>query len=144
MADTVLFSASATQRTLGFQKETLINSSLLRRDNLTPPEFSLILASDWSANLHRALDGVEPACQRISAADLASRPVKWPDLSLEAPEQLDYHQVQFALRKHQEEAFNDVVNGFKDADRGKLIMACGTGKTFYGTQNRRGDRWCRW
>ena len=86
--------------------------------------------SDWSPNLHRALDGVEPACQRISAADLASRPVKWPDLSLEAPEQLDYQQEQFALRKHQEEAFNDVVNGFKDADRGKLIMACGTGKTF--------------
>ena len=86
--------------------------------------------SDWSPNLHRALDGVEPACQRISAADLASRPVKWPDLSLEAPEQLDYQQEQFDLRKHQEEAFNDVVNGFKDADRGKLIMACGTGKTF--------------
>ena len=86
--------------------------------------------SDWSPNLHRALNGVEPACQRISAADIASRPVKWPDLSLEAPEQLDYQQEQFALRKHQEEAFNDVVNGFKDADRGKLIMACGTGKTF--------------
>ena len=85
---------------------------------------------DWSPNLHRALDGVEPACQRISAADLASRPVKWPDLSLEAPEQLDYQQEQFDLRKHQEEAFNDVVDGFKDADRGKLIMACGTGKTF--------------
>ena len=86
--------------------------------------------SAWSANLRRALDGVEPACQRISAADLASRPVKWPDLSVDDPDQLDYHQVQFDLRKHQEEAFNDVINGFKDADRGKLIMACGTGKTF--------------
>ena len=86
--------------------------------------------SDWSRNLHRALDGVEPACQRISAADLASRPVKWPDLSLEAPNQLDYQQIQFELRKHQEEAFNDVIKGFKDADRGKMIMACGTGKTF--------------
>ena len=86
--------------------------------------------TDWSRNLHRALDGVQPACQRVSAADLASRPVKWPDLSLEAPDQLDYHQVQFDLRKHQEEAFNDVINGFKDDDRGKMIMACGTGKTF--------------
>ena len=86
--------------------------------------------SDWSRNLHRALDGVEPACQRISAADLASRPVKWPDLSLEAPDQLDYQQVKFDLRKHQEEAFNDVINGFKNDERGKLIMACGTGKTF--------------
>ncbi len=86
--------------------------------------------SDWSANLRRTLDGLQPPCQRISAADLASRPVKWPDLSSEAAEQLDYQQETFSLREHQKQAFDDVINGFKDADRGKLIMACGTGKTF--------------
>ena len=32
--------------------------------------------SDWSANLRRTLNGLQPSCQRISAADLASRPVK--------------------------------------------------------------------
>ena len=31
---------------------------------------------------------------------------------------------------HQEEAINKVLSGFKDQNRGKLIMACGTGKTF--------------
>ena len=86
--------------------------------------------SDWSPNLHRTLDGLQPPCQRISAADLASRPVDWPDLSQETPEQLDYQQETFSLRAHQKEAFDEVVNGFKDVDRGKLIMACGTGKTF--------------
>ena len=86
--------------------------------------------SDWSANLRRTLDGLQPPCQRISAADLASRPVKWPDLSTEQAEQLDYQQETFSLREHQREAFDDVTNGFKDVDRGKLIMACGTGKTF--------------
>ncbi len=30
---------------------------------------------------------------------------------------------------HQCEAINDVVKGFRSADRGQLIMACGTGKT---------------
>ncbi|WP_186244061.1 DEAD/DEAH box helicase [Mycobacterium simulans] len=30
---------------------------------------------------------------------------------------------------YQGEAMNNVVNGFRQADRGKLIMACGTGKT---------------
>ena len=30
---------------------------------------------------------------------------------------------------YQGEAMNNVVNGFRHADRGKLIMACGTGKT---------------
>ena len=86
--------------------------------------------SDWSPNLYRTLDGLQPPCQRVSAADLASRPVDWPDLSREAPEQLDYQQEMFSLREHQKVAFDDVINGFKASDRGKLIMACGTGKTF--------------
>ena len=84
----------------------------------------------WTANLRKTVEGLKTPCQRISAADLASRPVKWPDLSLEAPEQLDYQLEHFDLREHQEEAFNDVINGFRNSDRGKLIMACGTGKTF--------------
>lgn len=84
----------------------------------------------WSANLLKAIDGLQPPCQRISAADLASRPVQWPNLSHQAPEQLDYQLETFSLREHQKEAFDDVINGFKESDRGKLIMACGTGKTF--------------
>lgn len=32
-------------------------------------------------------------------------------------------------RKHQIKAIADIVNGFKSADRGKFISACGTGKT---------------
>ena len=90
--------------------------------------------SDWSTNVYRTLDGLQPPCQRISAADLASRPVDWPDLSLETPEQLDYQQETFSLREHQKEAFDDVINGFNESDRGKLIMACGTGKTFTALQ----------
>ena len=84
----------------------------------------------WSKNLLKAIDGLQPPCQRISAADLASRPVQWPDLSRQTPDQLDYQLESFSLREHQQKAFDDVINGFKDADRGKLIMACGTGKTF--------------
>jgi primosomal protein N' len=34
------------------------------------------------------------------------------------------------LRKHQGSAKTNVLLGLKSADRGKLIMACGTGKTF--------------
>ncbi len=87
-------------------------------------------AHDWSANLHRILDGLQPPCQRISAADLAGRPVKWPDFRSETAEQLGYQREPFRLREHQKEAFKDVIDGFKESARGKLIMACGTGKTF--------------
>jgi predicted helicase len=33
-------------------------------------------------------------------------------------------------RPHQHEAIDQVVRGFEGADRGQLIMACGTGKTY--------------
>jgi predicted helicase len=36
------------------------------------------------------------------------------------------------LRKHQVDALDAVRKGLTKADRGKLIMACGTGKTFTG------------
>ena len=84
----------------------------------------------WSKNLLKAIDGLQPPCQRISAADLTSRPVQWPDLSLQTPDQLNYQLETFSLREHQQMAFDDVINGFKESDRGKMIMACGTGKTF--------------
>ena len=107
--------------------DTFISASA--RDPFTARMF-VDTGSDWSANLYRTLDGLQPPCQRISAADLASRPVKWPDLSSEEAEQLDYQHETFRLREHQQEALDDVITGFGDADRGKLIMACGTGKTF--------------
>ena len=34
------------------------------------------------------------------------------------------------LKPHQKSALDNVINGFKKHDRGKLIMPCGTGKTF--------------
>ena len=66
----------------------------------------------------------------IRFSDLENSPFDWPDLSLQEPERLIYKQRRFSLKDHQREAFDDVINGFKRYDRGKLIMACGTGKTF--------------
>ncbi len=80
-----------------------------------------------------ALRLVEPLGDKfrvIRFSDLESSPFEWPDLSLQEPEALTYKQRRFNLKDHQREAFNDVVNGFRTSDRGKLIMACGTGKTF--------------
>ncbi|MES1169207.1 MAG: DEAD/DEAH box helicase family protein, partial [Leifsonia sp.] len=37
------------------------------------------------------------------------------------------HKIPFP---HQQKAIENVLKGFEDADRGKLIMACGTGKTY--------------
>ena len=53
------------------------------------------------------------------------------------------------LRPHQERALEDVREGLADHDRGKLIMACGTGKTFTSLQIAEdlvgaGGRCCSW
>ena len=85
---------------------------------------------EWGPNALRTIDPIRDKFRIIRYSDLESSPFDWPDLSLQAPEQLTYKQKRFHLKDHQEEAFNDVINGFKKGDRGKLIMACGTGKTF--------------
>ena len=55
---------------------------------------------------------------------LTNCPKKWDHLNL------TLRLERFNLRAHQQRAFDDVVQGLQQADRGKLIMACGTGKTF--------------
>ena len=87
-------------------------------------------AGGLNANVRRTIDPLGDKFHVIGYGHLASRPIDWPDLRYEAPEQLDYRQVRFSLHPHQQEAFDDVIKGFKESDRGKLIMACGTGKTF--------------
>ena len=87
-------------------------------------------SSELGANVRRTIEPLGSNFQVIGYGHLASRPIDWPDLRQEAPEQLDYRPERFSLRPHQQEAFDDVLNGFKDSDRGKMIMACGTGKTF--------------
>ena len=85
---------------------------------------------EWGPNALRTIDPIKDKLRIIRYSDLESSPFDWPDLSLHDPEQLTYKQRRFHLKDHQKEAFDDVINGFKADDRGKLIMACGTGKTF--------------
>ncbi len=94
---------------------------------------SRILVNTGGELGENALRTIEPLGDKfriIRFRDLENSPFEWPDLSIQAPEQLTYKQRKFHLKDHQQEAFDDVINGFKKHDRGKLIMACGTGKTF--------------
>ncbi|MEY2915035.1 MAG: hypothetical protein RLZZ184_4344, partial [Cyanobacteriota bacterium] len=49
--------------------------------------------------------------------------------SLKNPDHLELKPKK-QIRPHQQTALEKVLTGFKTGDRGKLIMACGTGKTF--------------
>ena len=85
---------------------------------------------DLGPNALRLIEPLGDRFRIIRFSELENSPFDWPDLSLQDPDQLTYRQKRFHLKDHQKEAFDDVINGFKDSDRGKLIMACGTGKTF--------------
>jgi predicted helicase len=85
---------------------------------------------EWGPNARKTIDGLIPACTVLRFGDLAERPIDWPDLVRHQPEALTYRIEPFSLRPHQEAALEDVTKGFAQHDRGKLIMACGTGKTF--------------
>ena len=85
---------------------------------------------EWGATAKKTIHSLKAACTVLRFGDLASRPFDWPDLVHEDPETLSYRSEPFSLRPHQQAAFDDVTAGFKEHDRGKLIMACGTGKTF--------------
>jgi predicted helicase len=61
--------------------------------------------------------------------ELADSPVDWSAFSIDTPQRMVLRQKK-TLRDHQNEAIGAVVQGFEAHDRGKLIMACGTGKTF--------------
>nr|WP_317894323.1 type ISP restriction/modification enzyme [uncultured Sphingomonas sp.] len=83
----------------------------------------------WSKNAEDALDGQNISTTRISMERLEQSPIDWrtylaDDQIVLAPKK--------EVRQHQREALEAVREGLSEADRGKLIMACGTGKTFTG------------
>lgn len=85
---------------------------------------------DWGRAAVKIITKVKPECQVLRFGDLAGRPFDWPDLVIGEPEDLAYRHEPYTLRPHQQTAFDNVTSTFDEHDRGKLIMACGTGKTF--------------
>lgn len=85
----------------------------------------------WSANAEAMLENQGIPTNRIGTAAIADAPIDW-DLTFPGSEieiNLSPRQT-FEPRPHQATAITKTIEGFTTHDRGKLIMACGTGKTF--------------
>ena len=85
--------------------------------------------SNWSKKASELIVNQEIPIIRISLNELESSDVDWSKIYLgklgnEAKKESKI------IRNHQKEARDSVHEYFKENDRGKLIMACGTGKTF--------------
>jgi len=81
----------------------------------------------WTEHAEDALQNQCPPVSKIDLRDLENSQIDW---SKYKSKQTVVIKTKKQLRDHQQTAVQRVRSGFKTVDRGKLIMACGTGKTF--------------
>jgi len=83
----------------------------------------------WNNNAQEAIKNQNPAVSRIHLNDLTEARVDWTKIDDGITGEAARTNKK-SLRPHQTEALTKTHEHFKNHDRGKLIMACGTGKTF--------------
>ena len=83
----------------------------------------------WGKNAQDAIEGQQIPVSRVTLADLRDSDIDWRTYSLGstmAPKTRERK----VPRDHQVRARSAVMAGFEEHDRGTMVMACGTGKTF--------------
>lgn len=109
------------------------SSREFKNDELKTVRFSQRLwistTNKWGANATEALKNQNPPVSRLGLYDLNEAPVDWNKLDKGISGEVS-RIASRELRQHQQDALNQTHEHFKQHDRGKLIMACGTGKTF--------------
>jgi predicted helicase len=86
----------------------------------------------WGGNAEETIKKQTIPVQRIGLSEIAAAPIDW-HVAWPAEDQLEVDlkpAAKHQTRPHQQEAIEKVTAGFSTHGRGKLIMACGTGKTF--------------
>jgi predicted helicase len=83
----------------------------------------------WGSNAEEAIRNQNPPVSRLNLYELREAPVDWDSLEKGIHGEAS-RTPKKSIRPHQKEALEKTNEHFKKADRGKLIMACGTGKTF--------------
>ena len=83
----------------------------------------------WSQNAEQVLHNQNPPVSRINLSDLESANIDWQKLD-EGVFGSKARLSKKTIRPHQKEAIDKVHEYFMRANRGKMIMACGTGKTY--------------
>lgn len=93
-------------------------------------ESGIIVASTdkWGKNAEKALADRSDVI-RIGLSDLRNSQIDWSKFSFESPEVVAV-KAKKKLRYYQESAIQSALNHFTENNRGQLIMAPGTGKTF--------------
>ena len=88
---------------------------------------------NWSRNLLALITNQRPSVQRLDLFGLEATTIDW-DAYLEDEAAPLEERPRKEVRPHQQRALDEVLAGLQEHDRGKMIMACGTGKTFTALQ----------
>ena len=83
----------------------------------------------WGKNAQDAIEGQQIPVSRITLANLRDSDIDWRTYSLGST-QAPKTRERKVPRDHQVRARSAVTAGFEEHDRGTMVMACGTGKTF--------------
>lgn len=110
------------------------SSREFKNENLQATRFAQRLWIDttgrkWGSNAEQAIHNQNPPVTRLRLFELIEAPVDWEKLE-EGIHGESARTPKKTLRQHQKDALDQAHDYFKTSDRGKLIMACGTGKTF--------------
>jgi len=109
------------------------SSREFKNEQLKTTKFShrlwISTTNKWGPNATEAIKNQNPPVTRINLFDLQEAPVDWEKLEKGIHGEVSRN-AKKSLRPHQKEALELTHKHFKKSDRGKLIMACGTGKTF--------------
>ena len=83
--------------------------------------------NNWGEHAENALSDQTPPVTKIDLHALENSQIDWAQYQ---PHHAPVLKEKKALRPHQQRALQAVKEAFETVDRGKLLMACGTGKTF--------------
>lgn len=104
-------------------------------DNFEQQSFSSRLwfatNNKWGKNAKEAFENQNPPAYIINSWDVADdETVDWDELDAGLFGATAVKKRKISPKKHQETALANAAKYYKTHDRGKLIMACGTGKTY--------------
>ncbi|MBN1150777.1 DEAD/DEAH box helicase [candidate division WOR-3 bacterium] len=109
------------------------SSKVFQDDNKKKVAFSnrlwISTTNKWNSNATLAIQNQNPPLTRLNLNDLQVASVDWEKIEKGISGE-DSRIQKKTLKLHQNEAVEKAHLYFKKYDRGKLIMACGTGKTF--------------
>ena len=86
----------------------------------------IVTNDNWTSHASEAIVDQQIPVTRIGLSQIQESAIDWEKFFAGAKKSI----VKKTMRPHQDAAIADVIKGFKTRERGQLIMACGTGKTF--------------